>query len=190
MWQRKAVSKCEGCSQGFCYNHFIEHREELNKQLDEVENDRDFLRQKLTEQEAEPQKYAHMLIQQVDKWECNSIEKVQQTANEARQIILKYTKEHNIQVESQLNELTDQLRQFRQQNDFLELDLKKPKKQLLELSTQSSTLLNITIREDFPSLVNTIQVHVCGKNVYRWKGAKYWIRRNSRIEKLIGRRKN
>ncbi|CAF4504343.1 unnamed protein product, partial [Rotaria sp. Silwood2] len=33
----KGISKCEGCSKIFCYNHFGDHRQELNQQLDEVE---------------------------------------------------------------------------------------------------------------------------------------------------------
>lgn len=158
----KAVSKCEGCSQDFCYNHFLNHREELSKQFDEVENNRDFLRQKLIEQETEPQKYASTLIQQVDKWECNSIKMVRRAAEEARQTILKHAEEHSIQVESQLNELTDQLRQYRQRNDFLESDLQKWKQELIKLSSQSSTLLNVTIREELTPLVTTIQVQTCG----------------------------
>ena len=168
----KAVTKCEGCLQSFCYNHFLDHREELSKQLDEVENNRDILRQKLIEQETEPQKYASTLIQQVDKWECNSIKIIQRTAEEARQIILKHTEEQTIQVESQLNQLTDQLRQYRQRNDFLESDLQKWKQELIKLSSQSTTLSNITIREDLTSPVTTIQVHIGGKTDKILNGGK------------------
>ncbi|CAF2808119.1 unnamed protein product [Rotaria sp. Silwood2] len=43
----KGISKCEGCSKIFCYNHFGDHRQELNQQLDEVEVTCDLFRQTL-----------------------------------------------------------------------------------------------------------------------------------------------
>ncbi|CAF3051378.1 unnamed protein product, partial [Rotaria sp. Silwood2] len=58
----KGILKCEGCSKTFCYNHFSDHRQELNQQLDEVEVSRDLFRQTLTEQTPELQNY--ILVQQ------------------------------------------------------------------------------------------------------------------------------
>ncbi|CAF4821452.1 unnamed protein product, partial [Rotaria sp. Silwood2] len=46
----KEISKCEDSSKIYCYNHFVNHRQELNKQLDEVEITRDLFRRTLTEQ--------------------------------------------------------------------------------------------------------------------------------------------
>ena len=48
-----------------------------------------YFRQTLTEQTTNPQK--HSLIQQIDKWEQDSINKIQQTAEEARQLVFKHT---------------------------------------------------------------------------------------------------
>jgi hypothetical protein len=42
------------CLQEFCYNHLTEHRQELSKQLNEIEVARDLFRQTLTQQTAEP----------------------------------------------------------------------------------------------------------------------------------------
>ena len=39
--KEKAVMKCEGCSKSFCYNHVIDHRQELSQQLDEIGVNRD-----------------------------------------------------------------------------------------------------------------------------------------------------
>ncbi|CAF4403231.1 unnamed protein product [Rotaria sordida] len=52
----KGIFKCEDFPKIFCYNHFGDHRQELNKQLDEVEVIRDHFRQTLSEQTSEPQK--------------------------------------------------------------------------------------------------------------------------------------
>ncbi len=35
--KEKATSKCSGCLQDFCLNHLVEHRQQLNKQSDEIE---------------------------------------------------------------------------------------------------------------------------------------------------------
>ena len=78
-YKEKASLKCEGCSRIFCYDHVSNHRQQLDKQLDEIEITRDLLRQAITEQTAEPQK--HSLIQQIDKWEHDSINKTRQTAD-------------------------------------------------------------------------------------------------------------
>src|SRR5690348_3051897 len=98
-----AILKCGGCTQDFCYNHFGNHRQQLNTQLEEVEVNRDLFRQVLTEQMAEPQK--HPLIKQIDEWERDSINKIRQTAQEARQILLQHTPGHIKQVEIKLNTL-------------------------------------------------------------------------------------
>jgi hypothetical protein len=59
--KEKATLKCGGCSQDFCYNHWDTHRQELNKQLDEIEMNRDIFRQSLTQQIEQPNN--HTLIQ-------------------------------------------------------------------------------------------------------------------------------
>jgi hypothetical protein len=130
--KEKAILKCEGCSQDFCYNHFGDHRQELNKQMDEIEVIRDTIRQTITEQTAEPQK--HALIQQIDQWESDSINKIRQTAEEARQLLLKHTAEHIAAKEVQLNKLTYLLQQSRQHNDFVEIDLSEWKEGLTQLT--------------------------------------------------------
>jgi hypothetical protein len=43
-------TKCGGCLKDFCYNHLLEHRQELNKQLDEIEINCDLIRQSINQQ--------------------------------------------------------------------------------------------------------------------------------------------
>ncbi len=67
--KEKATFKCGECLQDFCYNHSTEHRNELSKQFDEIETIRELLRQHLLKQ-------THVLIQQIDQWERDSIMKI------------------------------------------------------------------------------------------------------------------
>jgi hypothetical protein len=70
----KCTLRCGGCLQEFCFKHLADHRQDLNKQLDKAEVNRDLFRQSLTEQMKEPGN--HPSIQQINKWERNSIEKI------------------------------------------------------------------------------------------------------------------
>jgi hypothetical protein len=154
----KATSRCGGCLQEFCYNDFGHHRQELNKQLDEVEVTRDLFRQTLTDQTTDPQK--HSLIQQINDWERDSIQKIRQAAEEARQTLLKHTTGHMRQVEIDLNELTGQLRQRREENDFFETDLYHWNEELTRLTKELAKPSNINLRQDTKPLVNKIAVDI------------------------------
>jgi len=90
--KEKASVRCEGCSQTFCYRHINDHRQQLNKQLDEIEVTRDLFRQTLSQQTLDLKK--HPLIQQINKWEQDSIRIIKQTAEDSRQLIFQHTNEH------------------------------------------------------------------------------------------------
>ncbi|CAF3290044.1 unnamed protein product [Rotaria sp. Silwood2] len=154
----KGISKCEGCAKIFCYSHFGDHRQELNKQLDEVEVIRDLYRQTLTEQTADPQR--DELVQQINHWESDSIKKIQETAEVARQILFRHTNGHIKQIEFKLNKLTDQLRQSHQENDFVETDLHQWKEQLAQLSRELTNPSSIILRQDLEPLVTKIYVDI------------------------------
>jgi hypothetical protein len=167
---RSAV-RCEGCLQIFCYNHLTDHRQELNKQLDEIEVNRDVFRETLTEQTTDPKQ--NSLIKQIDKWEEDSIRKIRQTAEESRQLLLQYTTEHITQIEIDLNKLTEGLRHIRQENDFNEIDLNQFKEKLIKLAETLEQPSNVSIQEDFASPVNKISVVVSSsKCVNFWRKIK------------------
>ncbi|CAF1474460.1 unnamed protein product [Rotaria sp. Silwood1] len=157
----KGISKCEGCSQIFCFNHFVDHRQELNKQFDEVELTRDLFRQTLSDQTSEPGN--HILIQQINDWEQNSVEKIRHTADEIRKELLKHTAKNITDIEIKLNELTDELRQCRQENDFIETDLHRWKNQLSDLTNELNKPSNITIRQGSNRLVKKIYLNISAR---------------------------
>lgn len=157
----KATLRCGGCFQEFCYQHSEDHRQELDKQLDEIEVSRDLFRQTLTEQLENPE--THALMQQIDQWEYNSIKKVQQTAEEIRQNLLKNVNVHIHQVETDLNKLTDKLRESRQEHDFNEIGLCQFQEELKRLTDKLAQLSNISIREDSTPFISKICVNMPGK---------------------------
>lgn len=159
--KERSTFKCGGCSREFCFNHLTEHKQELNKQLDNIEVNRDLFRQALTENTSKPQKNA--LIQQIDEWERNSIKTIQKTADEARQAVLEYTTGHSRELETKLNKLTDQLRQSREENDFFEIDLHRWNDELSRLTEELAKPSNINLRHESTSLVTKISIDVISR---------------------------
>jgi hypothetical protein len=153
--------KCEGCSKIFCVNDFEGHQQELSKQLEEVEVTRDLFRQSLTEKITDSRK--HPLIEQVDKWENESINKVRHTAEELRQILIKHTAELNTKLEGRLSKLTDQLRLSREAKDFFETELNQWKVELEQMKNELIKPSSVTIRQDPTPLVTRINVKISGK---------------------------
>jgi len=78
------IFRCEGCLQVFCRKHLNEHRDLLSHQLDEIVLEHDSLQQSIVENK-DTQNNQHPVLRQIDKWEKNSIQKIQQLAEEARQ---------------------------------------------------------------------------------------------------------
>ena len=154
----KSTLRCGGCLQEYCVNHSFDHRQELNKQLDDVEVTRHLFRQTLLQQATDPEK--HALIQQINDWERESIVKIRQTAEEARQTLLKHTTGHIKQIEIDLNKLADQLRQSREDNDFYETDLRHWNDELKRLANELAKPSTINLRQDTTALIHRISVGV------------------------------
>jgi DNA repair exonuclease SbcCD ATPase subunit len=160
--KEKVAYKCEGCSQSFCVKHLPDHHQALGKQLEEIEDKRNLFRETLVEQTTNPQKYS--LIKQINQWENNSIMKIQQTADEAKQLVIKHTNEHIENIEVQLTKLTEELKQIREEDDFNEIHLNQLKQKLKELEEQFNNPSNISIQQEQSSLfINKISVIVSSR---------------------------
>jgi sugar lactone lactonase YvrE len=162
--KEKATLRCGGCLREFCYNHWEPHRQELNKQFEDIEINRDSFRQTLTQHIEQPNN--DRLIQQIDQWEKKSIKRIQQTAKEARQALMENTNAYFHQLEIKLNELTNQLRRSREENDFNEINLGQFERELNKLTKELSEGSKISIREDSTYFISKIFVHV-SENYHR-----------------------
>ncbi len=152
--KKRAIAKCAGRSQEFCYNHFTDHHQELSKQFDEIEFNRNLFRQTLTEQTNDLKE--HSLIQQINKWEEDSIINIQEIAKECRQILSQHVTKHIDQMEVRFAKLTDRLRQIREENDFNEKNLSKFNTTLNQLAKELDKHPDILIERDFGSFANNI----------------------------------
>ena len=157
--KERATSKCGGCSQDFCYKHLGDHRQELGKQLDGIEVTRDVYWQTLNEHKSQLRN--HSLIETINRWEQDSIEKIRQTAAEAQQSVHEHLTQPFTQIEDKLKQLTDQLRRSREKEDFFESDLYGWEKELSQLAEQlSKPPSKIEVHDDQITLIKKICVTV------------------------------
>ena len=130
----------------------------MGKQLDEIEDERNVFRQTLSEQIINPEK--HILFKEINQWEDKSILKIKQTANDARESLLKYTNEHIQKIEIEFKKLTEQMKEIRDENDFNEINLNELKIKLNQLEKQLNQPENIKINEDSSTFINKISVTI------------------------------
>ena len=156
--EEKDTYICRGCSKTFCFNHLTDHREIINKQFNQIEDNCNLFRQKIIDQKNDLQNCP--FIKQIDQWENDSIKQIQQRAKECRQLILHHTTEHIHQIEVNLVKLTDQLRQTRKENDFNEIDLRELKQKLTQLTEGLDKPSNISIQHSSTSFIYKIAVVV------------------------------
>lgn len=144
--------KCGGCAKDFCFNHLTEHRQMINRQFDEIENDHDQFRQALIERKNDSAR--HPLIEDINRWEEESIRMIKTTADKCRRRLITYADHYMIEIEKQLNTLARKLQQIRQENEFNEIDLDEIKDKFNSLTEELNTPLNISIEQESTSFLD------------------------------------
>ena len=125
---------CGGCWKYFCFEHLTEHREILNTQLQQIQDDYNQFRQTLIDQRKDPQK--HPLIQDIDRWEEDSINKIKQTAQLFRETVINYTNKIIPQIEMTLNDPKEQPIPTDRKKKFNEIHLDQFTKKLHKLKEE------------------------------------------------------
>jgi hypothetical protein len=157
--KQAAVTNCEGCSKAFCVKHFSEHRRLLDEEMNVIIDEYDYLKNTLNQQTIEPD--LHPLIKDINTWEKESIVKVQQRAEDLRQEILRSITAHESQLSKRLQELSEKLKESRDHDDFIEIDLQQWKKTLDNLKTALVSPSTISInRDDNSLLVQNISIRL------------------------------
>lgn len=164
--KEKNTYSCKGCGKDFCFNHLNEHRQTLGQQFDEIEYHRNQFLQTLIEEKENSKQ--HSLIQQIDKWENNSINKIKQTAEEYRQVLIEHINKFMNEIENNLNKLTDQIKEIRQEDEYNELDLDQLKIKLIKLTEQLEKSLNVSIKEDSTSFINKLLIDISSGMIIRF----------------------
>jgi phosphomevalonate kinase len=150
--------ECKGCSQIFCYIHLTDHRENINKDFNQIEDDYNLFRETLNDQKNDPEKRS--LVKEIDQWEKDSIMKIKQTAKECKQTLIDYINKDFINIENKLNKLTNEIKEIRKKNKFNEKNLNEIKQNLNKLKEELDKPSNVSIQQEYSSFINKIFVIV------------------------------
>jgi len=150
------TAMCYGCEQAFCTKHFIEHRQELSQQMDNIGQEHDVLRRDLTNEQA-----THPLLARINQWEQESITKIQTAAKSARSDLQQLLNRAKNNLKTSVSEMTEKLQSSRDSDDYTELDIKKWTNQLQEFRKMldNPTTVNIDFENDTRSVVRLIKVN-------------------------------
>jgi phosphomevalonate kinase len=147
---------CEGCTQNFCLNCIKKHVQTLHQGLDQIENEHDEFRQILNEQKDDSKN--HQLIQKINQWEKDSIEKIEQIAKDCRERLIHHTNICVIKIENELNNIARELKRIREENEFNEIDINHFKVKLNKLKEELNQPTNISLKQQSASFIDKMFV--------------------------------
>ncbi|CAF1175229.1 unnamed protein product [Adineta steineri] len=166
--KEKITYFCKGCSKEFCFMDLAEHHKRLNEELHHIIDDYNAFKERINEQKQNPQN--HALINQIDQWEIDSIEIIQQKAKECREILIKLSQTCINDIEKKFNDLTEQIQQLQKENDFNEINFNYLTNQLIEIIEELNNPSNISIQRESQSFINEISIVLSKKPTWnKWK---------------------
>lgn len=155
----KLTYRCQGCSKTFCFEDLAQHRKDLSQQLNQFQNDHNKLRQNLNDHTNDAK--VHSLIQQINAWERDSIQKIQHIAQQCRERWLKYSPRFLRKLDKKLNDVAQLSGDMqKQENEFNELDLNQLKQKLYKLQEELRQPPNVSIKKQSTVLINNIYLRL------------------------------
>ncbi|CAF4396524.1 unnamed protein product, partial [Adineta steineri] len=113
-------------------------------------------KQTINEQKQNPQN--HLLIEEINQWEIESIDKIQQKAQEYRENVTKSLQTCINDVEMKFKDLDEQIKQTQKENEFNEINLNYLRNQLKEMTEELNNPSKISVKQDLKSLINKISI--------------------------------
>jgi hypothetical protein len=146
---------CQGCEQSFCTKHFIEHRQELSQQMDNIGQEHDVLCRDLTNEQD-----THPFLTHIYQWEQESITKIQVAAEVARTDLRQLLKTAKNNLKTSVSKMKEELQSSRESDDYTELDINKWTDQLQKLRKllDGPTTINIDYENDTRLAIRLIKV--------------------------------
>ncbi|CAF0934964.1 unnamed protein product [Adineta steineri] len=152
----KITFSCEGCLQRFCLIHLPEHYQRLNEELNHIIDDYNEFKETINEQKQNP--HNHSLIKQINQWEGNSIARIQQKAQNCRDIVIESLQTLINDIEMKFNDLNKQIQQLHKETDFNEISLNYLRNQLIQITQELNNPSNISIQRESQPFINEISI--------------------------------
>ena len=140
------IFTCRGCAEHFCLLHTNEHRDKLELRMDELILHHNQFQERISESRGT--QYQHRLFQLIDQWEQQSIEKIQQVANDTRQQLSIALRNRTDELRETSSSVMHVLIEARENGEFFEQDLQQWAEQLQQLQATQMENERIRIEQD------------------------------------------
>ncbi|CAF1428893.1 unnamed protein product [Adineta steineri] len=161
----KITYLCEGCSRNFCLMDLTKHRQVLNEELKHIINDYNQFKHRFTDQK--PTSHDLSLIDQINEWEINSINKIKQRARNCREIVTESLQTCINDIEMKFSDLNEQIKQIQNENEFNEINLNYLRNEFKKIREELDNPSNISIQQDSQPFINEISV-ISLENKPKW----------------------
>ena len=141
-----SIFLCRGCQKDFCTVHAKEHRQELSRRLDSIILEHDQLKQNLAQYSEKFNQ--HPLMQKIDQWEMESLNKIRQVAEDARKRLTGAISGHTTKITEDVKALALDLSTARSEDSFIEIDLKSWMERLEKYTKDLLTPFSIKVQEE------------------------------------------
>jgi archaellum component FlaC len=166
------IYHCTGCNKYFCKKDFHNHRETPNNKLYGYIEDRNALQEKIHKSNQQKNICSPLLLQ-IDDWQKETIEKVKEVAEQARQQVIQILKTKQTEITYEFEKFSHELIQLKETEDFAEEDLKRLKQTIKRLDQDLKQLarpLEIELhREESQKIAWNRLIYVVGKTNYTTK---------------------
>ncbi|CAF1486670.1 unnamed protein product [Adineta steineri] len=166
--KEKITYPCEGCSQRFCLIHLPEHQQGLTEELNCIIDDYNEFTERINGEKQNL--HNHSLIEQINQWERNSIEQIQQKAQECRETVIESSRLFINDIENKFNDLNKQIQELHTENDFNEINLNYLRNQLGKVTEELNDPSKISIQKYSQACMNEISFILSRRSKWgKWK---------------------
>ncbi len=115
---------CTGCDEYFCWRDFKTHREGMFGEMDKIVEERNRIQDAMNNG---PQSHAQQspLLQQIDKWQNSTIDKVKQVAAQARQQAIELLNSKRMKMTTEFTSFSKELAHLKESENYVEHDLSR-----------------------------------------------------------------
>jgi len=140
------IANCIGCKNIFCFDHLIQHRQDLANQFDQLIKQHADMKNK-----AFIQLNIDQHLEYIDKWECETIELIHKHAKDAKEKFLSIFNTYKSELKQHHTQLGQELNNKRDSRSFFERDITDLSQRIdhldKEIEYSNKLLHNINVNE-------------------------------------------
>jgi hypothetical protein len=148
---------CTGCDEYFCSKDFKIHREGIFTEMDKIVEERNHLQYAINN-ELQCNDQQGPVIQQIDKWENSTIEKIKQVAAQAREQAIQLLNSKRMKINTEFKSFSQELADLKESENYAEHDLTRLNRMISQFKQD--------LRESVQPVI--IELHTEPSDVINW----------------------